>query len=282
MTIPETTVKIIIDKTVKNIITLIITVLFIACELEIDKVGSGASTPSKTADTTAKTEEKKHYNLSGTVTQIDMMGGSNNEGIKGITISITGTLKDSTTTNSKGVYEFKNIPSGAKITFSVKVNNQPYCTPDSQTIVVTKGRNAPNFKLYPKGLFGDVEGVIIDRKSTQVINAASVIIGGSGKSTLTDRNGKYSVKNIKSGHFKISVSKEGYKIYEGDGVIKADEIITKNIQLTPQAKQDAPPNPPTNLNRTGSTSDTINISWSSNTDSNGTVTAYLIAYKAQG
>lgn len=70
-----------------------------------------------------------------------------------------------------------------------------------------------------------IKGKVIDVKSRQPLDAASVIInGGTGGKAITDGNGNFIIR-VPGETADISVSHIGYKPFNGSGVIKTDLII---------------------------------------------------------
>jgi len=79
---------------------------------------------------------------------------------------------------------------------------------------------------------GSISGTVTDSAGTPQPDV-NVKIKGSYKGTVTDADGKYSLKNVNAGEYTVEVSSVGYKTVEYTGIkVKAGQITSLNIELS--------------------------------------------------
>jgi len=79
--------------------------------------------------------------------------------------------------------------------------------------------------------FVKLTGKVVDAKTNAPISNAQVV--ASGKSTITDQFGLYTIDSLPLGVIQIGVSKEGYQTYSEVIQANVEGAIVKNISLTP-------------------------------------------------
>jgi Outer membrane protein and related peptidoglycan-associated (lipo)proteins len=79
--------------------------------------------------------------------------------------------------------------------------------------------------------FVKLTGKVVDAKTNAPISNAQVV--ASGKSTMTDQFGLYTIDSLPLGVIQIGVSKEGYQTYSEVIQANVEGAIVKNISLTP-------------------------------------------------
>ncbi len=81
---------------------------------------------------------------------------------------------------------------------------------------------------------GAVRGQVVDAKTGVPIRGASISISASGGTTTTDR-GSFSLSGLKPGTYQVIVKRTGYADGRANLTIRAGEIATLNLRLTPRA-----------------------------------------------
>ncbi|MFC2130893.1 carboxypeptidase regulatory-like domain-containing protein [Bacteroidota bacterium] len=85
------------------------------------------------------------------------------------------------------------------------------------------------------GIYGTLEGVVLDQDGKPVIGASVRILGTARGTYVKNPNGKFTVVNIDAGSYTVKVTAIGYKDYEIKGVrISADNISKIDATLMPE------------------------------------------------
>lgn len=84
----------------------------------------------------------------------------------------------------------------------------------------------------PESKIGIIEGTVTDAKTRKPLEGASLQVEKTKIKVLTDREGKYSIKNFPGTHI-ISIKKDGYKENKITRELAAGEKLTENILLVP-------------------------------------------------
>lgn len=87
------------------------------------------------------------------------------------------------------------------------------------------------------GQYGSIKGNILEKKSSKPIMFTNVYLQGKAIGATTDQYGFYLISKIPVGKYILMVSTVGYDTVKTPIEIKADEIITKKIYLTPAVYQ---------------------------------------------
>jgi TonB-dependent receptor len=83
----------------------------------------------------------------------------------------------------------------------------------------------------------NVEGVVKDAETGDLLPGANVLFVGTGLGGTTDMNGRYTVRNVPEGTFTIRVSYIGYKTEEAAVQVKGDTKYEKDFSLEPEGIQ---------------------------------------------
>lgn len=82
---------------------------------------------------------------------------------------------------------------------------------------------------------GTVSGTVIDDICNHPISSAGVLLVGTRMETQSDKSGRYSIKEIPAGYYKIEADRFGYKRAVVDSVlIRPNEDIIVNIRMVRQ------------------------------------------------
>ena len=80
-----------------------------------------------------------------------------------------------------------------------------------------------------------IKGKVVDANSGDALAGASIKLNGNGFSTIANLDGSYQFKNLKSGHYEMEISFEGYKKLEHISVdVKENDNQTIDIKLVPE------------------------------------------------
>ncbi len=73
---------------------------------------------------------------------------------------------------------------------------------------------------------GSIKGVVVDGENNQTMPGVNIIIDETIIGTVTDINGKFELKNVQIGHYKLIVSYIGYESQEINVEVKG---ISNNL-----------------------------------------------------
>ena len=80
-----------------------------------------------------------------------------------------------------------------------------------------------------------IKGTVTDSKTGNPIPGITVKIEGTEFGTITNKSGRYTIKNLKKGNYKIYIRHFNWKKYESDTIsVSADDVIVHNISLEPK------------------------------------------------
>ena len=82
------------------------------------------------------------------------------------------------------------------------------------------------------GQKGTLKGIVTDKKSSESLIGASVLLKGTTDGTVTNLNGEFDIQNLTPGHATVVVSLVGYTTVESEVDIKANQTTTLNVVLT--------------------------------------------------
>lgn len=123
----------------------------------------------------------------------------------GITVSLDGTSL-STITSPDGSYSFLNITSG---NYLITYGYPGYISQSLQIPVVNEAiTNAPSTDLFPCGN-GIITGTILLEGKTN-FSDINVSISGTSYSSITNYNGTFTISNVPSGTYTLTISKPGF------------------------------------------------------------------------
>jgi TonB-dependent receptor len=92
-------------------------------------------------------------------------------------------------------------------------------------------------KVDDKATNGIVEGIVRDAEIGSPLPSANVFIVGTALGASTDMNGKYIIRNVPEGLYRLRASYVGYKSVEVPLEVKEGQNITKDFRLEPVALQ---------------------------------------------
>jgi len=79
---------------------------------------------------------------------------------------------------------------------------------------------------------GTIQGTVTDTESGETMPAVNVILVGTTKGAATDKAGKYEIKGIAPGKYRLKATYLGYASYESDMItVEAGQTITLDIAL---------------------------------------------------
>lgn len=87
---------------------------------------------------------------------------------------------------------------------------------------------------------GTVSGVVVDAEKRAPIADAVVLVPGRNR-VLTDPDGRFSLRDVAPGPFKIVASKKGYEPREASGVVEAGKPLVLSAALTTLPPEPPPP-----------------------------------------
>ena len=77
-----------------------------------------------------------------------------------------------------------------------------------------------------------IEGIVKDKKTQKNLIGANVFIVGTSIGASTNTEGKYLLKNVKPGSYKVKASYIGYQAVEVDIDLTSSENITQDFELS--------------------------------------------------
>jgi uncharacterized protein (DUF2141 family) len=137
------------------------------------------------------------------------------EGIPGVTVTLAGTAGATTTTDSEGKYEFKQLKEGTyTVTVPASADGCKLVTTSPASVVLAAGEDKKDvdFRYIPGSIAGKV---YCDKNKNGMYDAGEGISGvtvtlGGDKSdtTTTGANGEYKFDGLKAGSYTVSVPAE--------------------------------------------------------------------------
>jgi inhibitor of cysteine peptidase len=141
------------------------------------------------------------YSISGTVT----LGSSP---LSGVTITLSGTAKGSTTTNSDGSYSFTNLQKGS---YTVTPSKTGYTfSPPNSTVTLNKNVSGLKFTATALPTYSISGTVTVG--NTPVAGVTVTLSGATGTGTpvTTGADGAFSFSGLLKGSYTLTASKTGY------------------------------------------------------------------------
>lgn len=81
------------------------------------------------------------------------------------------------------------------------------------------------------GIYGTLKGTVVDEKGEPVVGA-TVQIKGAGKGAITNRDGQYTIMNIRPGEWEVTATYIGYQEQIFSIELSADQILEYDINLS--------------------------------------------------
>ena len=153
------------------------------------------------------------------------------QGISGASVSASGPVSRSGTTDSNGYYEIPNLPPGS---YSVTASHSCYYSQTKSASVPQSGGTVTvNFQLQPKPC--TIKGRVTDSVTGSGIGSAYVYASGpSSGSDYTDSNGYYTISNLNPGSYSVTASKSGYYSQTKSTSVSCGGTSTVNFPLQPK------------------------------------------------
>jgi len=156
--------------------------------------------------------------------------GLDEEPLKGVTVTITGTdFSDSTETDENGYYEFRNLASGD---YTLTYEKEGY---QIQTKDISLGEG----EILDLGTIimelivkGKISGYVMDRKGNPIESVRLRLKGKKTKfsgRTSSDANGYFEFTNLRADTYVLTAKKKGYATYKQTIRLKKDK--TKEFVL---------------------------------------------------
>jgi hypothetical protein len=206
--------------------------------------------------------------------------------IPSLTISITSPTDGATLTSSP-ITVTGTVSNNATVTVNnvqATVSNDTF----SASVSLTEGQNtitATAVDQYNQTALqsititlttkGSITGTVTDSSGLALSSATISVTDSSNttQTTLTDTNGSYTVSNIASGTFTISITKDGYTSYSYSDTISSGQSIIINATLSPVYPVIS------SITTSNITTDSATITWTTDQTSDslveyGTTTAY--------
>lgn len=156
--------------------------------------------------------------------------GNSNEKVSGATISVRGT-KDSYSTTKSGTYLLQLL-SG---TYTVSVDALGYETKTRKVFIKALDATTQNIGLETSNTqLASISGKVKDKKTKELLEEATITVEKNtfSKTTTSDSNGNYSITGLKSGRYKLTTEKSGYKSYKKTIKLKAGQNKKIHIKLS--------------------------------------------------
>ncbi len=162
---------------------------------------------------------------------------------KGLEDTVISLGSHETQTDQDGKYLLRGIPQGTYTLTAQKAGYQGY----SVQVSVTAGEiQRQDIEMTALPTTGAVQGIVTDETTGNALESVLVYI--ESIDTRTDNEGRYRLTGVESGSRTIVAQKTGYEEYTGTVEIKAGEIVSHDIELTPS---------PTTGGVTGSVTDSL-------------------------
>ncbi len=210
-----------------------------------------AESDALSAGERAKAEWTEGGALGGRVT--DAAAG---HALEGATVSIR-EIDLSAHTDQEGLYTLVNIPQGIH---TVTVSHEGYRSLEERTIVVRTQVTTEHYELHEtgenspggdppadtdnNGNGGTVTGRVSDARTGRPLPEAELQVEGTALSTVTDRWGRYSLKNVPAAlRANITASYAGYREGNSTVTVRDGRTSLANFSLSPLASNTPAPTP---------------------------------------
>ncbi len=94
---------------------------------------------------------------------------------------------------------------------------------------------APLFLLLLWPAVAQISGSIHDSQSGEELERVSVRLVEAGAHVETDGDGKFRISGIEPGHYRLVVSSVGYRVFQKEIDLKADDTINFDLAISPEA-----------------------------------------------
>lgn len=86
------------------------------------------------------------------------------------------------------------------------------------------------YKLIPSE-FGKIKGRVTDKETRKSLPLVNIIVKGTSLGAVTDKDGRYFIRNIPPGNYEILATMMGYKAIARNIVVKSDEVSIEDFEL---------------------------------------------------
>lgn len=159
------------------------------------------------------------YSISGQIT-------SNDNGISGVTMTLSGQISKTTETDSEGRYIFTGLQNGA-YTITPSKNGYQF-SPPSQTVTI-EDSNLENINFT--AIYGYSISGIVTLSGTGLSSVTMTLTGTTSKITTTNYDGTYLFSSLENGTYVITPSKEGYSFSPASQVVTISNANEEGIDF---------------------------------------------------
>ena len=146
--------------------------------------------------------------------------------------SVSANTGQSTTSTPDGSYTLTDVPTGDR---TVTASASGYVSLSQTTTVTDGGTSMVHFPLDPEttgGGTGTIKGTVTD-DNTGAKLVGVTITTDTGESAITNRGGKYSIKDVPEGERTVTASKNGYVTQPKAATVVAGGTTTVDFALVP-------------------------------------------------
>ena len=128
-------------------------------------------------------------------------------------------------TGEDGTFEFKNLETGK---YEIQVSKAGYKTVKSSVTVKASIEIQHDIRLYTES-FSGIFGYVRDEETKTSVPGASVTLDPTGRTVLTDNNGRYEFKDPEPGNYSLVIAKSGYQNYTKTITSESGKAIQSDI-----------------------------------------------------
>jgi hypothetical protein len=160
------------------------------------------------------------YTISGKVTVTGV-------GLSGVTMTLSGGVSLTTTTDSLGDYSFNNLGNG---TYIITPSKEGYgFSPLSETVTIS-GANQGNIDF--SATLGYTISGQVTLKNSGLSGVTITLSGDDSDTTITDSEGNYVFTGLSDGSYTVTPSKEGYEFDPSSQEVTISGASEINIDFT--------------------------------------------------
>ncbi|MEW8000816.1 MAG: carboxypeptidase regulatory-like domain-containing protein [Candidatus Thiodiazotropha endolucinida] len=153
--------------------------------------------------------------------------------LEGISLTLSGTESQSTSTDVDGGFSFINLAAGA---YSLDISHTDYATVTTNTSL-SAGQlldfGTIQMVKQAQASSGTIRGTITDTSSGSALAGVTITVSGVSGSVLTDSNGDFQIVNVQPGSVSVQATRSGYSTVTGSVDIVAGSIYIFSPALTP-------------------------------------------------
>lgn len=156
--------------------------------------------------------------------------GDTHVALRGVTVTLSGTLDATLVTDSDGLWQFDGLPPGE---YGLTLARSSYGTLTTATAMSVGGRvdlgTLPLLKSLGPSTTGTVRGVVTD--AVTQAPRAGVRVEASGLTTVTGSDGSYQLSNVPAGQVTVTASLDGYATASGRAALVAGGVLVFSPRL---------------------------------------------------